>query len=216
MKNPLLLLALAAAVTGGCQTAQDAPKFEAGMDRLNFAIGFDQMDHDGRVYTSAAGGAPTVTDNEVNNVTTAETTNIKISGSYGIFLSEAVEVGTRVGLGFGSTDDYTTATTDFDGDGFNDRGLSGATASVDQTFYTLGGYARYYVGTCPLTGTNPWLQADFGFSRGDFSGLYYGASVGTTMFMTEDTAIEARIYGEAVFDDDDLSGVGIEFGYSMF
>ncbi len=216
MKNSLLLLALAAAVTGGCQTANDAPKFEAGMDRLNFAIGFESMDFEGNVYTSAAGGAPTVADNEVNSVDTAESTSIEISGSYGIFLSESIEVGTRLALGFGSTDDYTSSTTDFDGDGFTDRALSGATASVDDTYFNVGGYSRYYLGTCPLTGTHPWVQADFGLAQGDWSGIYYGASVGTTMFMTEDTALEARIYGEALFDDDDLSGIGIEFGYSMF
>ncbi len=213
MKNPLLLLALAAVATGGCQTAS---KFEAGMDRLNFAIGFASVDSDGAAYTSAAGGVPSLTDNELNDVTTAETTAVDLSASYGVFLSDSIEVGTRVGLGFGSTDDLTSSTTDFDGDGFNDRGLAASATSVDDTWFTLGGYSRWYVGVCPLTGTNPWLQADFGYAMGDWSGMYLGGSLGTTIFMDEDSALEVRLFAETVYDDDDRTGGGIEIGYSMF
>lgn len=217
MKNPLLLLALAAVASGGCQSASnDAPQFEAGMDRLNFAIGFASIDSDGAAYTSAAGGAPTLTDNELNDVTVAETTAIDLSAAYGIFLSDNIEVGSRIGLGFGSSDDLTASTTDFDGDGFADRGLSGGTTSVDETFFTLGGYSRWYIGQCPLTGTHPWLQADFGFALGDWSGMYIGGSLGTTIFMSEDTALEVRLFGETVYDDDDRTGAGLEIGYSMF
>jgi hypothetical protein len=216
MKNPLLLLALAAVASGGCQSASNnAPQFEAGMSRLNFAIGFESMDHEGSAYTSAAGGVPTLADNGLDSsFNTAETTSVTLSGSYGLFLAPQIEVGTRIGLGFGSTDHYTSYTTDFDGDGFDDRAASTGNGSEDQTYLTLGGYSRYYL--CDCWSIRPWVQADFGYALADFSGMYIGGSIGGTMFLDESSAIEARIYGETVSDDDDISGVGLEIGYSIF
>ena len=51
---------------------------------------------------------------------------------------------------------------------------------------------------------------------GDLSGMYYGGSLGASYFLSDTSAIEARIFGETINDDDDISNVGIEFGYSVF
>ena len=99
---------------------------------------------------------------------------------------------------------------DFDGDGFDDRAASTGNGSEDQTYLTLGGYSRYYL--CDCWSIRPWVQADFGYALADFSGMYIGGSIGGTMFLDESSAIEARIYGETVSDDDDISGVGLEMG----
>jgi hypothetical protein len=217
MKNPLLLLAVASLVIGGCQsTSPSGPTFVPGMARTNFAIGFASADASGDAYVAASdGGVPSLIDNELNpSATVANVDSIVLSASHGILLTDQIEIGAKLGLGLASSDNLTEEVIDFDGDGFNDRSLANGATSSDDTYVTLGGYSRYY----PVRWGSiaPWVQADFGFAFGDFSGMYIGASLGTSWFMTDSSAIEARIYGEKITDSDALSGVGFEIGYSVF
>ena len=62
----------------------------------------------------------------------------------------------------------------------------------------------------------PWAQFDFGYYLGDLSGLYYGGSLGASYFLSDTSAIEARVYGETLNEEDDTTGVGFEVGYSIF
>jgi hypothetical protein len=217
MKNPLLLLAVASLAIGGCQSAsQSGPNFASGMSRTNFALGFQSAEADGDAYVAASdGGVPSLVDNVLDpSVTVAEIDSIMLSASHGIFLSDKIEIGAKIGLGFATNDNLTEEASDFDGDGFNDRSLANGVTSSDDTYFMLGGYTRYY----PVRWGSiaPWLQADFGFASGDLSGTYLGASLGASWFMSNTSAIEARIYGESISDSDDISGVGFEIGYSMF
>jgi len=218
MKNPLLLLALAAVATGGCQqAAQSGPEFAAGMTRTNYSLGFKSTEAEGPAFTSASGGAPSLIDNGLDSgATVAEIDSIELAASYGLMVAERLELGTRLAFGVGGNDNLTVTDTDYDGDGFNDRALAGGVASDDdQTYWMVGGYSRYYP-NWNWGVVSPWVQADFGYYVGDLSGLYWGGSLGASWFLSESTAIEGRIYGEKLSEDDDTSGVGVEFGYSIF
>ena len=218
MKNPLLLLALAAATAGGCQqAAHSGPEFAAGMSRTNYAIGLTMADADGAAYTSAAGGTPTLVDNQLSNITVAEYDSINLAASYSTFVSPQIELGSRIGVGFAGTDYLTVTDTDYDGDGFNDRANAGGVAAdEDQTSFQVGGFTRWYPTALRWNALAPWAQFDFGYYLGDLSGLYYGGSLGASWFLSDTTAIEARIYGETLNEDDDTTSVGFEVGYSIF
>lgn len=218
MKNPLLLLALAAVTAGGCQqAAHSGPEFAAGMSRTNYAIGLNMAEADGTAFTSAAGGAPSLVDNQLSNITVAEYDFVTLAASHSTFVSDQIELGARVGLGFASTDFLTVTDTDYDGDGFDDRAAAGGVAADDdQTFWQVGGFTRWYPTSLRWGSLAPWAQFDFGYYLGDLSGLYYGGSVGASYFLSDTSAIEARVYGETLNEDDDTTGVGFEVGYSIF
>ncbi len=182
---------------------------------MNLGIGFQAAEADGSAYTSAAGGVPTVLDNVLSTgVVTEEWDSVFVSGSYGLFVSDSIELGTRISLGTASADLFTETTTDFDGDGFSDRSLAAAKGTDDLGFFTIGGYTRFYPWV--WNAFAPWVQVDFGFYTGDLSGSYLGGSVGGSFFIGDNSAIEARLFSEALSEDDDTTGVGFEVGYSLF
>jgi hypothetical protein len=218
MKTPLLLLALAAATAGGCQQASySGPEFTAGMSRVNYAIGFSTADADGAAFSSTSGGAPSLVDNQLSNITVAEIDSINLAFSHSIMVSDQIELGTRFGLGMASQDNLTVIDTDYDGDGFDDRANAGGVASSDDlTSFTVGGFTRWYPNILRWGSLAPWAQFDFGYYLGDLSGMYYGGSLGASYFLSDTSAIEARLFGETINEDDDITNVGIEFGYSVF
>lgn len=217
MKNPLLLLALAAVAAGGCQASHSGPEFAAGMSRVNYAVGFSSAEADGAAFTSASGGAPSLVDNVLSDVVVSEYDAINLAASYSLFVSDSVELGSRLGFVQAGVDNLTETTTDYDGDGFDDRALTNGVASdTDETSFTFGGFSRWYPNALRFSSIAPWAQFDFGYYTGDISGLYYGGSLGASWFLSDTSAIEARIFGETISDDDEVSNVGLEVGYSIF
>ncbi len=218
MKHPLLLIALAAATAGGCQqAAHSGPEFAAGMSRTNYAVGFGSAEADGTAFTSTTGGVPGIGDVQLSNITVAESSSLALAASHSTFVSDQVELGARIGLGSASNDSLTVTDTDYDGDGFDDRAAAGGvTAEEDQSYYQVGGFTRWYPAAMRWGSLAPWAQFDFGYYLGDLSGLYYGGSLGASYFLSDSSAIEARVYGETLNEDDETTGVGFEVGYSIF
>lgn len=203
---------------GGCQqAATSGPEFSAGMTRMNYAIGFSSAEADGTALVSSTGGAPSLVDNQAADITVAEYDTISLAASHSTFVSDEIELGARLGIGFGSADFLTVTDTDYDGDGFNDRAAAGGVAGdEDLSSYTVGGFTRWYPSVLRWNSLAPFAQFDFGYYLGDLSGLYYGGSLGAAWFLGDDSAIEARIFGETINEDDDTTNVGLEFSYSIF